>query len=534
MPPKKRAAEEKNDLTLDIPVEELEYEDPGEDLFEEEIFFDEEGNDNDDDSNDDNDGEDDDDDGDAADRIDEDGAATTATTATATSKGMSSKSAAADGKARKGKAATVDADDDVDDKAQSRDVVKGSKRQSKKLERQQQEQQQRTNDDNNDDDDNDDDADDDGEFGNADDELDADEAAGQPPKVWLRSKHGIEEDEELTYEASAYDMLHALRVDWPCLSIAVLGDALGQQRRRFPHTAYAAGGTQADASENNKILLLKMSDLHKTKHDDDSDSEVDSASDDDADEDATIVFKSIRHVGSVNRLKAMPQANYVLATWSETARVHIWDAKQHIEALDNAAVRANANAPPLHTITAHRVEGYALDWSSVVTGRLLSGDGASEIRLWERQGESGVWTGDATPFRGHTASVEDLQWSPVEADVFASCSVDRSVKVWDARTRRQPALSFEAHASDVNVIAWNKRVSYLVVSGADDGSFRIWDLRQLGGSGGGGGGSSAPAAHFQWHTQPICSVEWSPDEDSMIAVACAEQVCVCVCVNIRG
>ena len=39
-----------------------------------------------------------------------------------------------------------------------------------------------------------------------------------------------------------------------------------------------AGGTQADAAEKNKIFLMKMHALHRTKHDDGDDS--DSASDD--------------------------------------------------------------------------------------------------------------------------------------------------------------------------------------------------------------------------------------------------------------
>jgi WD40 repeat protein len=69
--------------------------------------------------------------------------------------------------------------------------------------------------------------------------------------------------------------------------------------------------------------------------------------------------------------------------------------------------------------------------------------------------------------------------SPVEKDVFASCSVDRTIKVWDTRKRGAPALSVDAHAADVNVLSWNRTTSHLLASGADDGTFSIWDLRHF-------------------------------------------------------
>ena len=66
------------------------------------------------------------------------------------------------------------------------------------------------------------------------------------------------------------------------------------------------------------------------------------------------------------------------------------------------------------------------------------------------------------------SSVEDLQWSPAEPAVLASCSADRNICVWDARAgnTRPGAKILAAHDADVNVISWNKLVNYLLVSGA--------------------------------------------------------------------
>jgi ribosome assembly protein RRB1 len=102
---------------------------------------------------------------------------------------------------------------------------------------------------------------------------------------------------------------------------------------------------------------------------------------------------------------------------------------------------------------------------------------------------------------------ESLQWSPTEPHNFASCSVDKSIAIWDTRLGRSPAVSFQAHKADVNVLSWNRYYSinfwcsinsisipyllmlYFIVpsrlascmlaSGSDDGTISIRDLRLL-------------------------------------------------------
>lgn len=55
---------------------------------------------------------------------------------------------------------------------------------------------------------------------------------------------------------------------------------------------------------------------------------------------------------------------------------------------------------------------------------LATGDCSGKIHLWSpRETE---WHVDLRPLNSHTKSVEDLQWSPNESNVLASCSVDKS------------------------------------------------------------------------------------------------------------
>lgn len=127
----------------------------------------------------------------------------------------------------------------------------------------------------------------------------------------------------------------------------------------------------------------------------------------------------------------------------------------------------------IHTFKKHKVEGYALSWSKLIGGKLLAGDCSGKINLYDVHS----LVDDSQSFAGHAnTSVEDLQWSPSEANVFASCATDGTVKIFDTRSKN-PMLSEEAHKQDVNVIAWNSLVSYLLASGSDDCSFKVWDLR---------------------------------------------------------
>lgn len=68
-----------------------------------------------------------------------------------------------------------------------------------------------------------------------------------------------------------------------------------------------------------------------------------------------------------------------------------------------------------------------------------------------------------------------------------------------------------AHEDDINVIHWNRKDPF-IASGGDDCTLRVWDLRSF--------SSGESVAEFRHHHKaPICSVEWSPHESSVLATA---------------
>ena len=120
--------------------------------------------------------------------------------------------------------------------------------------------------------------------------------------------------------------------------------------------------------------------------------------------------------------------------------------------------------------------------------------------------------------------------------MFASCGVDKSIRIWDTRASPLKAnmiTSENAHTSDVNVINWNRNEPF-IASGGDDAFLKIWDLRLF---------AvhlliyaskyylfskliiqkffkeNKPVAVLKYHTKPITSIEWNFIDSTVFAAA---------------
>ncbi|KAJ1501748.1 hypothetical protein HMI56_003066, partial [Coelomomyces lativittatus] len=77
---------------------------------------------------------------------------------------------------------------------------------------------------------------------------------------------------------------------------------------------------------------------------------------------------------------------------------------------------------------------------------------------------------------GHTRSVTDIDWSPFQPDLLASCSLDSTVFLWDLRKPKKNVNSFSVWTDGINVVRWNPNNIWLFAT-AHNNQVWIWDIR---------------------------------------------------------
>lgn len=69
------------------------------------------------------------------------------------------------------------------------------------------------------------------------------------------------------------------------------------------------------------------------------------------------------------------QETVFASSWSELGKVFIWDLTHPVKAINDQRLMAsyllnNESPDPLFTFTGHLSEGYAMEWSPLIPGRM--------------------------------------------------------------------------------------------------------------------------------------------------------------------
>lgn len=143
----------------------------------------------------------------------------------------------------------------------------------------------------------------------------------------------------------------------------------------------------------------------------------------------------------------------------------------------------------IYTYRGHSASVLTLAWSPDGT-RIASAD--TTVQVWDAAKGHTIYI-----YKGHSGSVNAVAWSPGNKRI-ASAGDDTTVQVWNASDGGKPYI-YKSHSASVATIAWSPDGTR-IASGSSDNTVRVWNASDGG----------APYV-YKGHTYHVNTVAWSPD-----------------------
>lgn len=311
-----------------------------------------------------------------------------------------------------------------------------------------------------------------------------------------------------------YDLVMVHALEWPSLTVQWLPEHSSSKTDKYVRERIILG-THTSGAEQNYLLIadVKMPS---------SDAEIDPRQYDESTSEIggfggvggkIEVCIRINHDGEVNRARYMPQKSSHIATKTVSGSVCIFDYTKHPSNPPDSIIR------PQVLLKGHTKEGYGLDWSGVVAGRLLSGSDDGVVCMWDIEAGSSSQL-DPTiriPNAHGGEVVEDVAWHCHHETLFASAGDDKRLNIWDMRTIGQPQSSVLAHEGEVNSVSFNPFSPTMLATGSADKTVALWDLRKL----------DVKLHSFESHSEEVVCVQWNPHLETILGSASGDRrMCV--------
>eukprot|EP00008_Paramoeba_atlantica_P012434 CAMPEP_0201479944 /NCGR_PEP_ID=MMETSP0151_2-20130828/4560_1 /ASSEMBLY_ACC=CAM_ASM_000257 /TAXON_ID=200890 /ORGANISM="Paramoeba atlantica, Strain 621/1 / CCAP 1560/9" /LENGTH=527 /DNA_ID=CAMNT_0047861661 /DNA_START=30 /DNA_END=1613 /DNA_ORIENTATION=- len=132
-----------------------------------------------------------------------------------------------------------------------------------------------------------------------------------------------------------------------------------------------------------------------------------------------------------------------------------------------------------------------------------SAGGKNKKKKKKKKGTTAVGSTEDT----HTDAILGLSWNKYHRNVLASCSADKTVKLWQLDTQKC-LHTYTHHTDKVGAIAWNTADPNLLLSGAFDRVVSVFDVR------------APQAGAVKWEASgEIECVSWNPYRPSQFLVS---------------
>jgi ribosome biogenesis protein YTM1 len=190
---------------------------------------------------------------------------------------------------------------------------------------------------------------------------------------------------------------------------------------------------------------------------------------------------------------ATQDKKFVTGGWDKTLRV--WSVNDILEAPAPKKVKKNTKSVPEAEDATDVYEGHTQCVSALVwphPAAIYSGSWDMSIRLWDTHKgvTAGSWLGNK--------SISSLTFSE-PGNLLGTGHNDKSIGIWDPRLKEAEVmkLRLRSHEGWVTGVAFSQHDAHLLASCSHDRSVKLWDLR-----------SQLPLHTIALHTDKVMSVAW--------------------------
>ncbi|KAL5716844.1 Cytosolic iron-sulfur protein assembly protein [Ranunculus cassubicifolius] len=176
----------------------------------------------------------------------------------------------------------------------------------------------------------------------------------------------------------------------------------------------------------------------------------------------------------------------------------------------------NFELKELTKLQGHTDRVWSLSWNSTtgingVPAMLASCSGDKTVRIWQQNPSgkpSDPWECKAILDETHTRTVRSCAWSP-SGKHLATASFDATTAIWEhVGDDFECVATLEGHDNEVKCVSWNSSGSLLATCSRDK-SVWIWEVLP--------GNEFECVAVLQGHTQDVKMVQWHPDMDILFS-----------------
>jgi histone-binding protein RBBP4 len=194
-----------------------------------------------------------------------------------------------------------------------------------------------------------------------------------------------------------------------------------------------------------------------------------------------------------NKCKFCPLATNIIACRTEDPDILIYDYTKHSS--------MDSKKGPDGVLKGHTQGGFALDWSQLKFGQLVTGGRDCLVNVFD------INHGLIYKKKYHTGIVNDVSFSRFDPNVFCSVSDDMRIALNDCRSIDSTMVLEKAHLKSIECCSFSPFKSELLATGSSDSTLKIWDIRSL----------ETPLFILRGHSDTLVNCKWSPHYESLLA-----------------